>query len=132
MPKYTTEENIARKLRGRLRIENQPEVNTNLQTILGYGNSASGQTVDNDLIEQLFDQTDAYIDLVLSQIYEYELKLTSNVTVKILEQLSEDLIISKLISVHFQGTNPVLPTADVAGAVAADRHLHGLSSCWAR
>lgn len=119
--KYTTEERIARKLRGRLNIQNTPEVNTNLQVILGYGQSVSGQTVDNALIEQLAEEREAYIDLILGQIYELPLKLENSITIAIMADISESLIISELLKVHFQGTSPIIPSADVSGATQDTR-----------
>lgn len=119
--KYTTEERIARKLRGRLNIQNTPEVNTNLQVILGYGQSVSGQTVDNALIDQLAEEREAYIDLILGQIYEMPLLLTDPTTVAIMADISESLIISEILKVHFQGTNPIIPSADVSGATQDTR-----------
>lgn len=119
--KYTTEEQIARKLRGRLNIQNQPSVDTSLQVILGYGQSVSGQTVDNALITQLADQREAYIDLILGQVYEMPLLLIDPVTVAIMADISESLIISELLKVHFQGTSPIIPSADVSGATQDTR-----------
>jgi hypothetical protein len=119
--KYTTEERLARRLRGRLNIANQPEVDTALQTILGYGQAVSGQTVDNALIEQLAEERDAYIDLILGQVYNMPLALTDPTTVAIMADLSESLIISSLLQVHFVGTSPIIPSADVSGATQETR-----------
>lgn len=122
--KYTTVEDIARRLRGRLNIENQPPIDSALTNVLGYGTVVAGNTVDNDLIAQLADEREAYIDLILSQIYYMPLQLTNPITANIIRDISESLTISSLIQVHFEGTNPVLQASDVSQA-SMDLRRHG-------
>jgi hypothetical protein len=117
--KYTTVENIARRLRGRLNINVIPGVDDSL----GYGTAVAGNTVDSALITQLADEKEAYIDLILSQIYVTPLRLSSDVTVNILRDISECLTISALMQVHFEGTNPVLQASD-AGQASMDLRRH--------
>jgi hypothetical protein len=120
MSLYTTSENLARKLRGRLRIADTPSVDT----LTGYGQAVAGNTVDNELIDQILNQTESYINLALSQIYEVPLKLTNTVTSDIMADITESICISKLIQVHYEGTSPVSGAADVSGA-AMDLRKHG-------
>ena len=117
---YTDSEQLARKLRGRLQIANAPTVDT----ITGYGVAVGSQTVDNDLIEQVLNQTESYINLVLSQIYKVPLTLSNSVTVDIMADITESICISKLLQIHFEGTNPLTGAADVSGA-AMDLRKHG-------
>lgn len=113
---YTTVEDIARRLRGRLHIADQPPIDSALTNVLGYGTVVAGNTVDNLLITQLAEEKEAYIDLILSQIYVMPLQLTSSITANILRDISESLTISALIQVHFEGTNPVLQASDISQA----------------
>lgn len=121
---YTTVEKIARRLRGRLNIKDQPPIDSALTNVLGYGTVVAGNTVDNDLISQLAEEKEAYIDLILSQIYKMPLRLTSTITANILADISESLTISSLIQVHFEGTSPVLQASDVSQA-SMDLRRHG-------
>jgi hypothetical protein len=114
--KYTTTESLARRLRGRLQIENQPVIDATLTNAIGYGSVVAGNTVDPQLIVELAEQKESYIDLILGQIYVTPLCLVNEVTRNILKDLSESLTISALIQVHFEGTNPVLQASDVSQA----------------
>lgn len=78
--------------------------------MLAYNPSASDQVVDTLLIRDLAETTDAYIDLLLSQIYQYPLKLTSDITVSTLASISEGLILSNLIATHFNGSPGIIAT----------------------
>ena len=114
--KYTTVESIARRLRGRLQIENQPTIDTALTQALGYGTTVSGQTVDPQLIVEISSQEESKINLILSQVYVTPLTLSNDITKDILKDLSECLTISSLIQIHFEGTNPVLQASDISQA----------------
>jgi hypothetical protein len=117
---YTDAEQLARKLRGRLQIDSLPQIDT----FTGYGTAAGSQTIDNDLIDQILNQTESYINLVLSQIYVVPLTLSNSVTVDIMADITESICISKLLQVHFEGANPLTGAADVSGA-AMDLRKHG-------
>lgn len=112
--KYTTLPDIARRLRGRLEINLDEELP--VATIPGYGQAASGQVVDPELVVQVAEEKEAYLDLVLGQIYVIPLVLTSEVTSRIMKDMTECLVISSLIQVHFEGNNPIVPAADISGA----------------
>ena len=105
---------LARRLRGRLKLgtdfPSESEVNNPLNSLLAYNPSASDQVVDSLLIRDLAETTDAYIDLLLSQIYQYPLKLTSDITVSTLASISEGLILSNLIATHFNGSPGIIAT----------------------
>lgn len=123
--KYTTLENLARKLRGRLEISIEGELPEAVLT--GYGQVASGKVVDPELITQITNEQEAYIELILGQIYFLPFQLTSPTTKNILQRLVEDLVISSLMQVHFEGTNPIVPAADISGAsVDLYRNAHYL------
>jgi hypothetical protein len=120
MAQYTNNEKLARKLRGRLNIVSQPSIDT----FEGYGDAVGSQTIDNDLIVLILDETESYIDLVLSQIYKVPLTLSNSVTINIMADITESICISKLLQIHFEGTNPISGAADISGA-AMDLRKHG-------
>lgn len=101
---YTTVENIARRLRGRLEIENQPPVAIALGQSVNYGSTIGGQVVDPYLLEQIGFQKEAYINLILSQIYALPLSLTHPITKQIMAEITECLVISAVLKVHYQGS----------------------------
>lgn len=121
---YTTVDDIARRLRGRLIISETIPEDANITQALGYGNVVAGNTVDPELVTQIADQKDSYIDLILGQVYKMPLKLTSSVTFNILKDISESLTISSLIQVHFEGTSPVIQASD-SGQASMDLRRHG-------
>ena len=70
MAKYTTEDQIGRKLRGRLKVANPMP----LTNIAGYAQSVTGQVIDPDLLIEVLDQQEAFLDLCLGQFYRMPLK----------------------------------------------------------
>lgn len=96
---YTDFDAIARRLRGRLRIQDTQPL------VLG------GQTVDPDLVKQFADQVEEYINLMLGHIYEMPLQNKH----PYLADVAECLIIGKIMETHFQGTQMAVPAADVGG-----------------
>lgn len=117
--KYTNLDRLARRLRGRLKLgtefPSETEIDNPLNSLLAYNPSASDQVVDTLLIRDIAETTDSYIDLLLSQIYQYPLKLTSDITVSTLASISEGLILSNLIATHFTG-NPGIIATDSSNA----------------
>lgn len=117
--KYTNLDRLARRLRGRLKLgtefPSETEIDNPLNSLLAYNPSASDQVVDTLLIRDVAETTDSYIDLLLSQIYQYPLKLTSDITVSTLASISEGLILSTLIATHFTGT-PGIIASDTSNA----------------
>lgn len=119
-PKYTSYEKLARKLRGRLKLgEGFPEnseINNTLNSLMAYNPSASDMVVDLLLIDDIAETQESYLDLLLSQIYQFPLKLTNDTTINILRNISEGLILSSLLSVHFQGVSPGIVASDSSSA----------------
>jgi hypothetical protein len=91
--KYTSLDNLTRKLRGRLNIGEDDAL-----TI--YPNDTPGQTVDSQLIEIVAEQKEIYLDYILNQIYVLPL-LNRH---PILEDIVDSLVISDLLLIHFQGS----------------------------
>lgn len=104
---YTTVDAISRRLQGRLHI------NTNTPTL-------GGQSVSPELIKQVGEQVEGYINLHLGQVYELPLQNRHEV----LADVAESLVISKLLEVHFQGGSFAQPASDVGGA-AMDLRRNG-------
>jgi hypothetical protein len=125
--KYTTVENIARRLRGRLNIEETPPIDTALTQALGYGNVVAGNVVDPETITLVAERKEGYIDLILSQIYVTPLRLSHEVTRNILADISESLSIAGLIQIHFEGSNPIMQASDISQtAMNLDVHAKSL------
>lgn len=125
--KYTTTEKIARRLRGRLNIEDSPAVSTVIGSRLGYGDAIGGQLVDPQLLEQMGEQKEAYIDLILNQIYEVPLSLSHPITQNIMSEITECLVVSAVMKVHFQGSLNMTTGGDVQGlGIDLDRQAYML------
>jgi hypothetical protein len=118
--RYSTYEKLARKLRGRLHlgeevIENS-EINSPINALYAYKPAASDTAVDLRLIDDIAEQQEDFIDLVLSQLYQVPLKLTSNVTRSIVGSIAENFILAALLAVSFQGTSTIIQAADSSSA----------------
>lgn len=88
---YTTIENIQRRLRGRLSVQQQNLIPT-----------ATANEVDTELIQQITNQIEAKINLALSQVYLLPIPKNAIAAKKILESIVEKLIVSEIATVHFQ------------------------------
>lgn len=82
---YTTIQAIARRLRGRL--------STEAATAFGVGQ------IESALLTQVLDQTEAYIDARLAT--RYALPITSARLLVILAEITELLVICKVMPIHF-------------------------------
>jgi hypothetical protein len=96
---FTTFDNIARRLRGRLQV-------SELQPI-----TLGGQTVDPALVDQYGEQVEDYIRMMLGHIYELPLRGTH----PYLSDIAECLIIAKILETHYQGGSFGAPATDVGG-----------------
>lgn len=90
--KYTKVANIARRLRGRLNVDQA--INP------GLINAASG-TVDSELIIQVAQQIETNLELGLGQIYDVPIPHTASAAISILSSITEKLIISEIALTHF-------------------------------
>lgn len=111
--KYTTEEKIGRKLKGRLSLV---DVALGLG-IPGYSATVTGQVVDNALLVEIIEQEEAFIDLCLGQFYRVPLNLTSETSRNILTQIADGMIVSSLLQIHFEGTSPMNGAADTGNMI---------------
>ena len=92
--KYTSIDNIARRLRGRLNVNvsNNPAV---------LNNAASG-TVDSLLISQVAEQVESKLELALGQIYEVPILQSATFALQIIGAIAEKLIVAEIALTHFQ------------------------------
>jgi hypothetical protein len=90
--KYTSVDNIARRLRGRL------NVNINSGQLI---NAASG-TVDDLLISQVAEQVESKLELALGQIYEVPISQSATFALQIIGAIAEKLIVAEIALTHFQ------------------------------
>jgi hypothetical protein len=111
---YTTKEQIGRKLRGRLRVLDPLP----LSNIAGYGQTVTSQAIDPDLLEEVLDQEEAFLNLCLGQFYQMPLRLQSDVTVKVLNQIIDNLVISHLLQIHFEGTSPMSGAGETGNMIS--------------
>lgn len=113
--KYTTVEAIALRLVGRLEL---PET-SDPQNL--FSNTLGSQRVSPKLIEQLAKQKEAYVDSILSVIYEMPLRLISDITKGVLADIIESFVVADLMKIHYLGSQTVGLSQDVAGAAVGDR-----------
>ena len=111
--KYTTAERVGRKLRGRLSIISP----TPTMNIAGYGSTVTGQSVDEELLSEVIDQEESFIDLCLGQFYRMPLTLKSEVTQNILTQIVDGMVVSSLLQIHFEGSSPMNGAADTGNLI---------------
>ena len=124
--KYVNINSISRKLKGRLKLNNTDEF-------------YPVELVEEDLINDVVEETETYVDLILSQLYELPLKGAQPVIKNVVEYLvmaelldyntsstgSELRELSstfrkKALDILFQltvGTNVVIPGADMSGYI---------------
>lgn len=88
MATYTTTDAIARRLRGRL--------TTGAATAFGVSQ------IEADLLTQVLDQTEAYIDARLAT--RYTLPITSSRLLTILAEITELLVICRVMPIHYANT----------------------------
>lgn len=89
--KYTSVMNIARRLRGRVNVEQNGQLN----------NAASG-TVDNMLILQIAEQVETKLDMALGQIYELPVPQNAHSALQIIGAIAEKLVIAEIAQTHFK------------------------------
>lgn len=89
---YTTLNNLTRKLKGRLKI-----VSVDNSPLFPVDNP--GQIVDNETIYTIVEEKEEFINLILDQIYILPL-VNSH---KIIQNITDNLVISDLLAIHYQG-----------------------------
>lgn len=105
IPIYCDKVGISKKLRGRLNLKPSPLQNS------PYAQSVPSQEVDDELVDQVIEQKENFLNLILNQIYELPLVNKH----PIITDIIESLVISELIRIHYQG-NGYNTGNDVSGA----------------
>jgi hypothetical protein len=85
-PKYTTLENLGRKLRGRLSLNDTEIFDTT-------------NSVDEFLLLDVIEEQEYTVDLILNQVYVLPLKRSH----PIIRKIVDNLCIAELLSIHFVG-----------------------------
>lgn len=93
MPTYTTVDAIARRLRGRLKVNNT-------LSSTSAPNYNGQQVVDSLLIEDIVAQVEDDLNMTLAQIYEMPLVHTH----PILAGIVEKLVVAEILQTHYQST----------------------------
>ena len=96
MPRFTTYEKIALKLRGRLHVGSAPHV--------------GGTSVSEDDIDIIANQQETYLERVLGMIYEIPLVGAD----PLIGLIAEDLICSQLMTISFQAGGFPSESSDVS------------------
>ena len=104
IPKYTSYNKLARKLRGRLKVYETEELDI-------YPGQEPTQSADPDLVLDVLEETENLVDLILSQIYILPLQNTHPIVTDIVESLT----ISNIIKIHFQGQGFSSLSGDMSG-----------------
>lgn len=102
--KYTTFEKLERKLRGRLKI-------VEIQDNPLYPSTSLQQEVDPDLVEDVIEEQENFLDLILEQIYILPLKNNH----PILTDIINNLVMAEILKVHFQGQGLANVGSDLSG-----------------
>jgi len=92
-PIYCDKVGIGRKLRSRLNIKPSSLQNS------PYIQSVPSQEVDDELVDQVIEQKENFLNLILNQVYELPLVATH----PIITDIIESLVIGELIRIHFTG-----------------------------
>lgn len=94
-PIYCNKEGIVRKTRARLNIK--PDSFSNSPYVGTY----VSQEIDDELVDQIIEQQEDYINLILNQLYDLPLRQSH----KVLTNIVESLVISELLKINYQGQN---------------------------
>ncbi|MGL5075855.1 MAG: hypothetical protein ACRDBG_08430 [Waterburya sp.] len=88
--RYTSKEDIAQRLRGRLQIEGSP-----------FGATAAASSVDDRLIYSVAESVEARVDAALGQIYQLPIPCEATSARAIIRSIVEKLIIVEIGITHF-------------------------------
>lgn len=113
--RYTNFEAIARRLEGRLDVVESQGVSNPWAKTLGKIQA------NPELVEQFGTQVEAYINSIFRKVYEMPLKLTSDETKAIMADITESLVVSRLMATYFRGQPMPQVGSDVSGLASDDR-----------
>lgn len=115
-PIYCTKLDIARKLKGKLNIK------ADQYTPALYEQSLPSQPVDDELLDQVIEEKEEFLNLILAQLYELPL----NNKHSIIKEIVVCLVCSELMRIHFQGSGIAQLSGDLGGA-GTDWKYHAYS-----
>ena len=105
---YTTTQAIARRLQGRLNIPTNGFAEPWTKNL--------GEMVANEeLISQIGEQKEAYVNSILRRIYTFPLALVERDTRAILAEIVENLIVADLMGVYYQSSPSPQLGNDISG-----------------
>ena len=96
MLKYTTADNIARRLKHRL------ELNQNTPPTLGQSQALGAKQIDYNLYEQLGVQVESRLDMALGMMYELPIPNDATDALNILASIVEKFVVAEILSTHYQ------------------------------
>jgi hypothetical protein len=113
--RYTTFENIALRLEGRLDVvESRSASNP-------WANTLGKIQTHPQLVENFANQVEAYLNSIFEKVYIIPFQLTHQDTRFILADMVESLVVSRLLSTYFRGSPSPAVGADVSGLAGDDR-----------
>lgn len=116
-PIYCTKESIGKKLRGRLNIK------PNSYTNAPYVQQVPSKEVDDELVDEIIEEKENFLNLILFQLYEMPL----NNQHPILKDIIESLVLSELIRIHFSGSGMTQLAGDISGSgVDTKQHAYAM------
>lgn len=115
-PLYCSKLEIARKLRGKLNIQ------VDQYTPALYEQSVPSQPVEDELVDQIIQEKEEFVNLILYQMYELPL----NNKHPIITEIVVCLICSELMRIHFQGSGIAQLSGDLGGS-GTDWKFHAYS-----
>lgn len=93
--KYTTAENIARRLKNRLELNNAPPT-------LGATQALGAKQVDYSLYEQLGSQVESKLDMALGMMYELPVPNDAKDAINILASIVEKFVVAEILATYYQ------------------------------
>jgi hypothetical protein len=103
---YTSFQKLEKKLKGRLKVFETPEIQL-------YPDTSLQQEVDPDLVIEIVEEQENFVNLILSQIYLLPLQNQH----PILSDIVTDLAIAELLQVHYLGPGfGNVNSSDISGA----------------
>ena len=105
---YTTTHAIARRLQGRLNVPTNGFSEP-------WAKNLGEMVANEELIGQIGEQKEAYVNSILRRIYVFPLALVEQDTRAILSEIIENLIVADLMGVYYQSSPSPQLGNDVSG-----------------
>lgn len=109
--KYTTPEHIYRKIKTRLDVDVASFGGVPSTLFPGVADSATKMPVDPELVEDIAEEIEGWLDLLLMQLYEFPLQSEEHST---LRSIVTNLTVAELLRNYFQGIGLATLSSDIS------------------